>query len=105
MRSVTTQKPKSAAGAASDPLAAAAKAYAADLAAEKAAIRAVEEARRQRQAAGVKVNATRDELAEQIVQAAKDGVRQRDILERLGGVYTRESVRRICRLAGVDPTE
>ncbi|MGI5245135.1 hypothetical protein [Dactylosporangium sp. CA-139066] len=102
---MTTQKPKKAMGAAGDPLAAAAAAYAAGLAAEKAAIRAVEEARRARQAAGEKMRAARDALAAQIVAEAKAGIRQKDILERLAGVYTRESVRRICREAGVEPND
>ncbi|MEV8510807.1 hypothetical protein [Dactylosporangium sp. NPDC051484] len=102
---MTTQKPRKATSAAGDPLAAAAAAYAADLAAEKAAIRAMEDAKRARQAAGEKLRTTRDTLADQIVTEAKAGTRQKDILERLSGVYSRESVRRICREAGVEPND
>ncbi|HEV7900113.1 MAG TPA: hypothetical protein VGP31_19950 [Planosporangium sp.] len=43
----------------------------------------------------------RERLADAIVQAARSGVRQRDIVAVTG--YNRESVRRICRAAGVEP--
>jgi hypothetical protein len=43
----------------------------------------------------------RADLAEKIVEAARAGVAQREIV-RLSG-YTREHVRRICRAAGLEP--
>jgi hypothetical protein len=42
-------------------------------------------------------------LADAIVAASKAGVRQRDIVDVTG--YSRESVRRILRAAGVDPAD
>ncbi|MFC7382837.1 hypothetical protein [Sphaerisporangium rhizosphaerae] len=42
----------------------------------------------------------RDELARAIVEAARDGVRQVDIVKATG--YTRERVRQICRAAGIE---
>jgi len=42
----------------------------------------------------------RRDLAEAIVDAAKAGMRQKDIVEATG--YTRETVRRILRAAGID---
>ena len=45
----------------------------------------------------------RAKLAEAIVRAARAGVRQRDIVAVTG--YTRESVRRILRAAGVEPDQ
>ncbi|WFE46298.1 hypothetical protein [Verrucosispora sp. WMMD1129] len=43
----------------------------------------------------------RPELAEAIVEAAREGMRQAEIVRVTG--YTREQVRRICRAAGIDP--
>ncbi|MGI5179525.1 hypothetical protein ACQEVZ_24660 [Dactylosporangium sp. CA-152071] len=102
---MTTRKPQETASAAADPLAAAAAAFANSRDAEKAAIRAMEDAKRSRQAAAEHLKAARNTLAEQIVAEAKAGIRQKTILERLNGVYTRESVRRICREAGIEPAE
>lgn len=51
------------------------------------------------------VRKARPELAERIVEEARQGTRQRDILDRIEGVYTRERVRQICRAAGIEPTE
>ena len=45
----------------------------------------------------------RVELAEAIIEAAKAGMRQTEIV-RVSG-YTRERIRQICRAAGVDPAE
>lgn len=49
------------------------------------------------------VERARLELAEAIVEAARGGMRQVEIVRRSG--YTRESVRRICRAAGIEPDE
>jgi hypothetical protein len=49
------------------------------------------------------VPAARQRLAEAIVAASKAGVRQRDIVDTTG--YSRESVRRILRAAGVEPAD
>lgn len=43
----------------------------------------------------------RDHLADEIVKAAQSGMRQSEIVKASG--YTRETVRRICRAAGMDP--
>lgn len=51
--------------------------------------------------ARAKVDQKRTELADAIVQAARDGVRQTDIVRVTG--YARESVRRILRAGGVEP--
>jgi DNA-binding NarL/FixJ family response regulator len=51
--------------------------------------------------ARVEVERARERLAAAIVRAAKRGMRQKDIAERTG--YTRETVRRICRAAGIEP--
>jgi DNA invertase Pin-like site-specific DNA recombinase len=45
----------------------------------------------------------RPELAAAIVEAARSGMRQADIVRETG--YTREQVRRICRAAGIEPGE
>jgi hypothetical protein len=47
------------------------------------------------------VPVARQRLAEAIVAATRAGVRQRDIVTITG--YSRESVRRILRAAGIDP--
>jgi multidrug resistance efflux pump len=49
------------------------------------------------------IEQARVELAEAIVDAARAGMRQVEIVRRSG--YTRESVRRICRAAGIDADE
>ncbi|HEV8174334.1 MAG TPA: hypothetical protein VGP91_11875 [Actinoplanes sp.] len=46
------------------------------------------------------VESARAELAEAIVEAARRGMRQVEIVQRSG--YTRESVRRIVRAAGIE---
>jgi DNA invertase Pin-like site-specific DNA recombinase len=46
------------------------------------------------------MDAARDRLAEEIVKAAQAGMRQSEIVKTSG--YTRETVRRICRAAGVE---
>lgn len=43
----------------------------------------------------------REQLADAIVDAARDGMRQVEIVKMTG--YTRERVRQICRAAGVVP--
>lgn len=45
----------------------------------------------------------RPELADAIVEAARSGTRQTEIVKVSG--YTREQVRRICRAAGIEPGE
>lgn len=47
------------------------------------------------------LNATRAQLAEKIVEAARTKMPQTEIIELSG--YTREHVRRICRQAGIEP--
>jgi predicted transcriptional regulator len=49
------------------------------------------------------LEAARPVLAEAIVNAARSGMRQTEIVRASG--YTREQVRRICRAAGVEPGE
>lgn len=82
-----------------------ARAYRAALDEESEAKDALAKAKERRDAAGQNVAKARDPLAKAIVIAARDGVRQKDILEEIENVYTRETVRRICRAAGVEPTE
>lgn len=53
--------------------------------------------------ARAEVERARVHLAEEIVSAARRGVRQKDIAERTG--YTRETVRRICREGGFEASE
>ncbi|MFG2058635.1 hypothetical protein ACGFI9_31880 [Micromonospora sp. NPDC048930] len=55
--------------------------------------------------ADARTNATRarERLAAAIVAAARAGRRQRDIVAVTG--YNRESVRRICRAAGLEPDD
>ncbi|HEV7900190.1 MAG TPA: hypothetical protein VGP31_20350 [Planosporangium sp.] len=53
--------------------------------------------------ARAEVEKARAELADAIVEAARSGMRQVEIVRRSG--YTRESVRRICRAAGIEPDE
>jgi hypothetical protein len=51
-------------------------------------------------AAKAKVAHAREALAEAIVEAARSGTRQVDIVRATG--YSRERVRQICRAAGID---
>ncbi|MGI5153479.1 hypothetical protein ACQEVC_45370 [Plantactinospora sp. CA-294935] len=88
-----------------DPLREAARAYREALAAEATAKAEVEAARQKRAAASEGVATARAPLADAIVQAAREGVRQRDILIRIENAYTRERVRQICRSAGVQVSE
>lgn len=81
----------------------AARAHREALAEEDAAKEALAAARARRAAAGEKVALTRQPLAEAIVQAARDGVRQVEIARTSG--YNRERVRQICRAAGIEPGE
>jgi hypothetical protein len=83
----------------------AAEAYAAALAEETSAKQAVVAARHRRTEAGKAVAEARVPLASEIVASARAGMRQRDILDAIGNVYTRETIRRICRAAGVEPAE
>jgi hypothetical protein len=48
-------------------------------------------------AATAELVAAREQLAENIRAADKNGMRQVDILRATGHVYTREQVRKICR--------
>lgn len=52
------------------------------------------------EAAKVRREAARDDLAVQIAEAAREGRRQRDIVAVTG--LSRERVRQICRSAGVE---
>ncbi|MGI5214973.1 hypothetical protein [Plantactinospora sp. CA-290183] len=70
-----------------------------------AAQKAVQKAKDDLAEGNAAVRDARPVLADQIVAAARGGMRQRDILERIENVYTRERVRQICRAAGVEPTE
>lgn len=88
-----------------DPLAVAARAYVAAVERETTAKKALEEARRKRAEAAAKVAEARTPLAAAIVEAARAGKRQRDILTDIGGIYTRERIRQICRAAGVEPSD
>jgi multidrug resistance efflux pump len=65
---------------------------------------AVDDAERNLAAVKAEVPVARGRLAEAIVRAARDGVRQTTIVKVTG--YNRETVRRICRAAGVEsPTD
>src|SRR5262249_54645854 len=86
-----------------DRLEVTAQAHREAVAEEAAALAALKEAQAHRKAAGTKVAQTRAPLAEAIVEAARTGMRQVDIV-RISG-YNREHVRRICRAAGVEPVE
>ncbi|MDG4770695.1 hypothetical protein [Solwaraspora sp. WMMD792] len=83
-----------------DRLEAAAKAHREALDQEAAAKAALDQARQARAAAGDRVAAARGPLAEAIVEAARAGVRQAEIVRITG--YNRERVRQICRAAGVE---
>jgi hypothetical protein len=88
-----------------DQLTHAARAYREALAKEAAAKEALAAAKLRREQAGRAVADARTPLAEAIVAKARDGMRQVDILDAIENVYTRETVRRICRAAGVEPRE
>ena len=74
------------------------KAYRASLAGIETAKRAAEQRVR---AARDKAEADRVKLAEAMVQAAREGTRQVDIIRITG--YSREQVRTILRAGGVEP--
>ncbi|GAB3802588.1 hypothetical protein [Micromonospora zhanjiangensis] len=74
------------------------KAYRASLAAVEAA---KQEAERRVKESREQVAVRRAELAAAIVEAARDGVRQVDIIRATG--YSRERVRSILRAGGVEP--
>ena len=76
------------------------KAYQASLAAVTAA---QQQAEQRIAAARADVAAKRAELADAIVEAARDGTRQVDIIKATG--YSRERVRTILRAGGVEPPE
>ena len=78
-----------------DRLAAAAQAFEAARAKHESAKAALAEA-----AADLK--ASRQPLADEIVNAAKSGSSQREIHQRIGDIYTRENIRKICKAAGID---
>src|SRR6266545_4325333 len=77
-----------------DRLAKAARTYLDARAREEDAKRALDAARNARAAAARDVDKAREPLAAEIVTAARNGVRQKDILTRIGNAYTREQVRR-----------
>lgn len=61
----------------------------------------LDEATRAYRKAKEALDAAREELAQAIVEAARDGgMRQADIVKTTG--YTREQIRRICRAAGIE---
>lgn len=62
----------------------------------------LEKAAQEFRAATAALDAARDRLAVAIVAAAKSGARQAEIVRATG--YTRETVRRICRDAGLSAT-
>ncbi len=63
----------------------------------------LESAARTYRKAKAALEAARPQLADAIVEAARGGMRQAEIVRITG--YTREMVRRICRAAGVEPTD
>jgi DNA invertase Pin-like site-specific DNA recombinase len=63
----------------------------------------LEEAARAYRRAKEALDKARPELAMAIVDAARAGTRQADIVRVTG--YTREQVRRICRAAGIESGE
>ena len=81
----------------------AARAHREAVEAEETAKKALDAAKAERTAAGEMVAKTRGPLAEAIVDAARGGMRQVDIV-RISG-YNRERVRQICRAAGLEPGE
>lgn len=63
----------------------------------------LEKAAQAYRAAKAELDTARPELAAAIVEAARAGLRQAEIVRTTG--YTREQVRRICRAAGFEPGE
>jgi hypothetical protein len=88
-----------------DRLRAAARAYISARNAEEATKQILEAAKAARAKAAGKVGDARVPLVAEIISEARAGVRQRDIMARLDGAYTRERVRQICRSAGISPVE
>lgn len=72
-------------------------------AAYRGAAAAYEKDRSQAAAAKRARDAAREALTQAIVEQARAGMRQRDILDAIGDLYTRERVRQILRAAGVEP--
>jgi hypothetical protein len=64
------------------------------------AVTRLEEAAAAYRSAKQALDDVRPKLAQAIVEAARNGTRQADIVRVTG--YTREQVRRICRAAGVE---
>jgi hypothetical protein len=88
-----------------DQLTQAARRYRAALAEEEAAKEALAAAKKRREEAARGVADARQPLADLIADRARGGARQVDILTAIENVYTRETVRRICRAAGVEPSD
>lgn len=88
-----------------DQLTKAARRYRDALAEEENAKAALAAAKKRREEAAQEVAAARSPLATLIASKAREGARQVDILAAIENVYTRETVRRICRAAGVEPTD
>ncbi|BCJ65071.1 hypothetical protein [Polymorphospora rubra] len=86
-----------------DELERTATAYRAAVAEETEAKAALAAAKQRRDDARKKVEDTRGPLAAAIVKEARQGRKQADIA-RISG-YNRENVRRICRAAGIEPTD
>ncbi len=79
-----------------DQLEEAARAY-------RSAQNAVARAKKALAAGNEAVKVTRPALAEAIVDAARSGRKQGEIIKVTG--YTRERVRQICRAAGIEPED
>lgn len=65
------------------------------------AVTRLEEAAAAYRSAKQALDEARPQLAQAIVEAARTGMRQAEIVRVTG--YTREQVRRICRAGGVEP--
>jgi urease gamma subunit len=63
----------------------------------------LEAAARRYQGLKRQLDEAREHLASKIVESARSGVRQSEIVRVTG--YTREHVRRLCRQAGISPDE
>jgi hypothetical protein len=60
------------------------------------------EAQRALDRATAAVQEARQPLVDQIVEAAREGVPQREIHRRIGDLWSREHIRKLCRAAGID---
>lgn len=60
------------------------------------------EAQRALDSAAEAVRGAHKPLVDEIVQAARDGVSQREIHRRIGDLWSREYIRKLCRAAGIN---